>query len=299
MDIRHPDEIWLISVLGQFGTDQEWNRLCTATVNLSANVKIEIPRYHLGGQGTYMRLKKLLFSVEVVLAGLVRFATKVDEERCGLWENLSVFNGYRNGCITKFLWNVDKCPPNMTVFQICEIFERQIWRTRKHFKDIWGDYDYSRRAATGTTQNSEREQNPENPPQQRPRRRQRMNVSTGAHQTSLLVNWLRKTFRETFDLFLHVIILKMYVETVGIYRIRGCVIFLLTPLDKPRLEDELDRFYWEFHRLNSRPSTVPPLQDVTDNDKFSRRPYPLSKIDLAFMRHPRFMILRLCPSLWK
>lgn len=298
MDIQHPEELWLISVFEEFGQYEEWNRLRMATVNLSVNAKVSIPNFQIGGLNALKDLEVLWFNVESVLACLAKFASKLGEERCNLWENFLAYNDYNDGYITNFIWNVVKYSPIKTASQICHIFDEEINQTWSHFLNNWGSYDHSRRVAIAKILRSERERDLENTSQQRPRRR-RLYVGIHTHDMSLLVRWIQQTFRKMFDLFLHIIALKIYVETVQVYRMSEFAIFLITPIQKLRTETVLDNFFWEYHRTHPYPSMFLPLQQVTDENRSLNRPYPFFRVKLDFMQHPRFMVQPLCPSLYE
>lgn len=251
MDINLPGEVWLISVLAEYAAGDQWGKICLATANLSINAKIEVPQYGVHSDCPFPNLMENLRYLSSLVSGilkrLVKFSIKIGEKPSHLWENLSVFNGHWNGCITKFCWNTEKYPSTMAISQVLCILHEQFRRTQKHFNDIWKDYDHTQKALATIRQRKER--NPENQPEQYPSRRRGRNVGTGTRQMYLLIRYVENTFRETFDLFLHVNILQMYVLSVQNFWLREFVMFLATPLDSPRALTVFDKFFWENHRL--------------------------------------------------
>lgn len=252
MDIQHPEEIWLISVLAEFATDEQWNKICLATTNISINVKITVPNFKFHARPHLLALvtdlQGLMEHVSDLLKHLVEFSVTIGEKPSYLWENLSVFNGYWNGCISKFCWNVDKYPATMSVSEIYNILHQQFCRTRKHFNDICKDYDRAQKAAVSNTQRPEKERNPEDQAKLQPRRR-RWNVGTGMRQMFLLIRCAEKMFRETFDLFLHISVLIAFTKTFQNFYYRKSSMFLVTPLDIPKALAVFDGFFWENHRI--------------------------------------------------
>lgn len=151
MEIQHPDQIWLISVATNVIHGNIWDKLLQATTKLSINARISLPTFQCGliKNSVPVTLSKLASSAEEVLYDLTELSRKFGENNSYLWENLSVFNGYRNGCIIdNYSWDHSSYPPT-NFGKICGVFQEQISRTMLHCDDIIEDFDNSREAASG------------------------------------------------------------------------------------------------------------------------------------------------------
>lgn len=286
MNIQHPEQIWLISVLSQFATDAEWDKICMATGNSSINAKIVCPKYQFGYDipSIQVLLRHLSSKLSDVLDDLVELSNEVENKLASLYEYFSVSRGYRNGCITNFSWNVAKYPATSTACNLCVVFRKEIQQTGKRLKAVWDDYERSREVPASSAQSLETERDPDDPP---PPKRRRIDMGADRRRTTFLMRWLETTFRDMFDLFLHICVLRMYVGSSRTFLMNEFTMFFVTPLDFSRAELELDKLFWEKHRQRCVDKSIIPAYDVaTPSDKALLRPYSFITVDLFFLDFP-------------
>uniref|UniRef100_A0A1I7TQI8 V-type proton ATPase subunit C n=1 Tax=Caenorhabditis tropicalis TaxID=1561998 RepID=A0A1I7TQI8_9PELO len=124
-------EYWLISVPGEKGANDAWDKLNRSTGNISTNSKYLIPDLKVGTLdqlvGLSDDLSKLDTSAEGVIRKLVQYFTEVlEEDKSKIAENLVIGNKDMKTYVTKFQWEGAKYPLKQSLKVLSEIIGKQI-----------------------------------------------------------------------------------------------------------------------------------------------------------------------------
>jgi len=126
-----PGELWIVSAPGEKTPQDTWDRLQSATSNLSTNNKFNIPDLKVGTLdqlvGLSDDLAKLDSAAESTTRKLVQyFAEVLEEERDKLADNLVIGNKDMHTYITRFQWEGAKYPLKQSLKVLSEIIGKQI-----------------------------------------------------------------------------------------------------------------------------------------------------------------------------
>uniref|UniRef100_A0A1I7ZTK5 V-type proton ATPase subunit C n=1 Tax=Steinernema glaseri TaxID=37863 RepID=A0A1I7ZTK5_9BILA len=124
-------ELWLVSAPGEKTAQETWERLNSATSNLSSNSKFNIPDLKVGTLDQLVGLSDDLAKLDSTTEGIVRklvqyFADVLEEERDKLADNLVIGTKDIRTYVTKFQWEGAKYPLKQSLKVLSEIIGKQV-----------------------------------------------------------------------------------------------------------------------------------------------------------------------------
>ncbi|VDP08479.1 unnamed protein product [Soboliphyme baturini] len=124
-------EYWLVSVPGEKTCQETWDRLNSATTEISTNFKFSIPDLKVGTLDQLVGLSDDLAKLDTYAETITRklatyFAEVLEDQRDKLFENLQVQGKDLSHYLTKFQWDSAKYPMKQNLRNLTEIISKQV-----------------------------------------------------------------------------------------------------------------------------------------------------------------------------